>query len=494
MRLFDYVRRAARRTPRALAVSGPDGRLTYGELDALADRQAAGLHAAGVRPGDRVVLQSGKSVEAVALVQAALRLGAAYVPVTEANPPARVAAIAADCAAALVVAPSNRVHPIVEAAARRRRALPATTFAALAEGGAGGSAPPPYAGTPDELAYVLYTSGSTGTPKGVCISHRNAAAFIQWAVELLAIGPADRLSNHAAFNFDLSVFDLYAAFHAGASVHLVAAELAFAPTQLATFLRQERITIWYSVPSAATLMIRDGRLLDGPCPPDLRVCIVAGEVMPIRAARELRKAWPQVRLFNWYGPTETNVCTSYEVGDADLTRDGPLPIGTAASGDTVLLDPDGDEGEIVVSGPTVMLGYWGQPPHRGPYRTGDIGRRGADGNLMYVGRRDDMIKVRGHRIEPAEIEAALETHPGAAAAAVVAVGSGLAVVLHAVVVAATGASRPTLLDLKRTCAEQLPTSMVVDRVHFVSQLPLTPNGKTNRLALIAAIEGETYDR
>ncbi|WP_422735487.1 amino acid adenylation domain-containing protein [Micromonospora sp. WMMD729] len=495
--IHGYLAEWARRTPDAPAVVADDEQLTYAELATAARRLAAGLARAGVSPGDRVVLWSDKRAGAVALMQAALSLGAPYVPVSAANPPARVWRIAADCAATVVIADG----PAADRVAREGGAPdgpPMVSLDELARWGAEADVPPVHRPEPDDPAYILYTSGSTGAPKGVCLSHRNAAAFVEWAGDLLAVSPRDRLANHAPFNFDLSVFDLYAAFRAGASVHLVPAELAYAPVQLARFVRDEGITIWYSVPSALTLMIRDGGLLDGPPPPTLRACVFAGEVMPIRYVHELRAAWPGVRLLNWYGPTETNVCASYEVTDVDEGRDRPLPIGRPASGAVLTLvppDPDGaagtgecPEGEIVADGPTVMLGYWGREPQRGPYRTGDLGRLASDGTLEYLGRRDDMAKVRGNRVEPGEIEAVLAAHPDVAAAAVVVAGVGLAARLHAVVVPA-GDRRPGLLEIKRWCAGQLPTYMIVDSVQAATSLPLTPNGKTDRAALLAAIEG-----
>lgn len=499
MNLHDLVVRAAQRDPDAVAVEAPGEMLTYGELDRFADRYCAALRARGIGPGDRVLLWTGKSAHAVAFMQGALRAGAVYVPVTAANPPVRVARIAEDCTASLIVTDADtRVraqgddHP--------------TALVSLAEllAEAPRESGPPIVAAADDPAYILYTSGSTGSPKGVCLSHRNALAFVDWAADLTGLGPDDRLSNHAPFNFDLSVFDLYAAFRAGASVHLVPGELAYAPTGLAAFIRERAITVWYSVPSALALMMREGALLDQAPPPALRVCVFAGEPFAIQQVQELRKAWPQVRLFNWYGPTETNVCTSYEVTDADLARTRPLPIGTAASGDTITLDPatadgapksasEGEwaaEGEIVVAGPTVMLGYWGRPPQRGAYRTGDYGKLGSDGNLEYTGRIDHMVKIRGNRVELGEIEAALGSLRQLARVAVVVVGGGLEARLHAVAIPA-GPERPSGLAIRRHCSERLPAYMIVDAVHYVDALPLTPNGKTDRAALIAAIsEGE----
>ena len=485
MILHQLVTHAARRDPDALAVACGEDALTYGQLDADADRYAAALRARGVRPGDRVLIWGGKSTAAVALMQGALRAGAVYVPVTSANPTARVATIARDCAAVLVAVDESASTR----AAQNPGGLDTASLVPLDDlllEGTGQPAAPPHPADPDGLAYILYTSGSTGTPKGVSISHTNALAFVTWAVELLDVRPEDRLSNHAPFNFDLSVFDLYGAFLASASVHLIVPEMAYTPLHLAEFIDSERITVWYSVPSALVLMMRDGGLLDRPQPGHLRACVFAGEPFALSQAQALRKHWSGVRLLNWYGPTETNVCTSYEVTDADLARTRPLPIGTAASGDVIALDPPG-EGEIVVTGPTVMLGYWGRPAHEGPYRTGDIGRIGADGELEYAGRIDHMVKVRGQRIEPGEIEAVLDSHDTVGAAAVIVVGSGLESELHAVAVAAEG-GRPRLLDLKVFSAARLPTYMVLDALHVTEALPLTPNGKIDRSALLAAIE------
>jgi clorobiocin biosynthesis protein CloN4 len=481
--LHDLLIRSAARTPDAAAVHGPDGALTYRDLDLLADRFAAALRVRGVRPGDRIVLWSHKSVRAVALMQGALRVGAVYVPVSGANPAARVARIAADCGAAVVAADE-------ECGARAGADVPGLVgLDELARAGAHAPRPASRAAAPDDPAYILYTSGSTGAPKGVCVSHGNALAFVEWAAKEVGVGPLDRLSNHAPFNFDLSVFDLYAAFLAGAEVVLIPQEMAYAPDQLAALVRERRITVWYSVPSVLGLMLRAGVLAAGSAA-SLRVCVFAGEPFPVHQVRRLRAVWPGVRLLNWYGPTETNVCTSHEVTDADLALDRPLPIGRVCSGDAVALAPDdtADEGELLVSGPTVMLGYWGREPQRGPYPTGDLVRRDGDGTLHYVGRRDLMEKVRGHRIEPGEIESVLGTHPAVADACVLVVGSGLDAALHAVVVPPAGERPPSLLEIKRRCAERLPTYMVVDRLHVVAELPRTPNGKVDRRRLAAAAE------
>jgi clorobiocin biosynthesis protein CloN4 len=341
---------------------------------------------------------------------------------------------------------------------------------------------------PGDLAYILYTSGSTGKPKGVCVTHENARAFIDWAYEELAPSPQDRFANHAPFAFDLSVLDLYVAFRAGASVHLIPPELSFAPIQLVEFLYRERISIWYSVPSALTVMMRYGGLLDRPAPDALRTVLFAGEPFPVTHLRSLA-GWTPARLMNLYGPTETNVCTFHEVTPADLDRDRPAPIGIAASGDRVWAQRDdggvaalGEEGELLVDGPTVMSGYWGQPPHRGPYHTGDLVRVLPGGAFDYLGRRDHMVKIRGHRVELGEVESVLEKHADVAEAAAIAVGEGADTRLVAFVAPQPGRG-PGPLALKQHLAEHLPRYMIADEVQILPRLPRNGNGKIDRPAL-----------
>jgi len=469
--------------PDRLAVACGTNTLTYRELDAAANRFAHRLRALGVGRGDRVVLWSDKSTDLVAAMQGVLRLGAAYVPMDGTAPLARVVMLAADCGAAAVCTDEGRLPTVRAAIARTAPCLDL-------RGESDADASPVNQETDDrELAYILYTSGSTGTPKGVCIGHETARAFVDWAVRELAIGPEDRLANHAPLVFDLSVLDLYAAFATGASVHLLPAELAYAPVQLVAFLHEERISVWYSVPSALVLMIRDGGLLDRPAPEALRVVCFAGEPFPIGGVRALA-GWTGARLLNLYGPTETNVCTFHEVTPADLVRDRPVPIGGACSGDTVWVRrPDGtvagpgEEGELLVSGPTVMLGYWGAPPQRGPYPTGDIVRVLAECVYDYVGRRDHTVKVRGHRIGLGEVELALGSHPDVDDVSVVVAGSGIEARLVAFVVPVRDRT-PGPLAVKSHGARLLPSYALPDRVHIGPSLPRTSNGKVDRAALV----------
>lgn len=495
MRLQDLVRESASRDPAAPAIHGPDGTLTYRALDSLANQIAQALAELGVDKGDRVGIWVEKSTKTVAAMQGALRLGAAYVPVDPQSPESRAYAIFENCQVNALVTSQPRADTI------RMGAL-ADVPALLTAGGTASNAMTwtdleSYTDNPiddavitqDNLAYILYTSGSTGQPKGVCISHRNALAFVEWAVTELRAGPSDRFSNHAPFHFDLSVLDIYGAFMAGARVALVPENVSYSARQLVEFICANEISIWYSVPSALILMMDSGGMLDVQNLPT-RVIIFAGEVFPIKYVRMLRECWPKIRLLNFYGPTETNVCTFYEVRDIPEDQTKPVPIGRACSGDSVravrtdrsLVVP-GEPGELLVEGPTVMLGYWGRPPQGPePYATGDNVVQLPDGNYDFLGRKDHQVKIRGNRIELGAIEAALLEHPSLKEAAVVVAGDGPKAHLVAFVVC-VGGQKPSLLSLKRHCADRLPKYMIVDKVINLSELPRTANGKIDRLKL-----------
>lgn len=513
--LVDSVTRWSEQRPTSLAVELNDQSISYRDLDVASASLAATMRCDGLVPGDRVVVWLRKSIEAVVTIYAALRCGAAYVPVDSSAPVDRVRAIIASCAPSLIVA--DRDALILLPAIDRHE--PVRTIAV-------GSGQPiasgrtweqalrgnPAAGVtadvdPIDPCYVLYTSGSTGTPKGVTLSHRNALAFVSWAVEQFALGFEDRVSNHAPFHFDLSVLDLFATARAGGCVCLIPESQVGRGAALNSFVLERGITVWYSVPSALTRMLEaaNSRSLTQS---RLRTVLFAGEVFPSKHLARLRSLVPQAELFNLYGPTETNVCTFHRVNPDAV---GAAPIGQACPyATTFLLDGRGQVldhrldqvGELCVIGDSVMLGYWNDPdltdrtmvtvgpPGAGSsraYRTGDIVRIDHDLNYVFCGREDDMVKIRGHRVELGEIESVLMDSAAVAEAVCLARpdGSGALRLEAHVVPSGPGSDESTL---RRHCSHALPRYMVPDAIHLVSALPRGATGKIDRRALAAEEE------
>lgn len=325
----------------------------------------------------------------------------------------------------------------------------------------------------DDPACLLYTSGSTGKPKGVVISHRNIAAFADWAGAFFALAEEDRVTAHAPLHFDLSLFDVWTTLAHGACVFLVPQGIGFMGVDLVRFVTRNAITVWQSVPSVLKLMFRHFEAGD-PALDSLRLVFFAGEPFPPATLRELRGKLPHVRMVNIYGSTEMNDVTFHEIGET--IDDAPLPIGQPCSHMQVLVVDDsgavvsgaGAIGELCARGPTVALGYWRDSQstaarfiqHPGHdlfpdrvYRSGDLVEIGADGALRYVGRRDAQVKIRGNRVNLGEVEEALAAHPAVAEAAVAAVDAGEGEhTLKAFLVVRPGQDVPDMKALRRYCA------------------------------------------
>jgi amino acid adenylation domain-containing protein len=527
--IWQLLTESAREHPDRPAVQAAGGAYTYAELDAESARIASVLGAAGIGPGDRVAILAPKGHRCVAIMLGVSRTGAAYVPIDPHAPARRAATILADCAVRALFTSRAMLAQLSEHAAE----LPdlGTVVLVDAESGPGvadggvrigatlgwaaveAAEPAPERGDvaiETDPAYLLYTSGSTGRPKGVILTHRNALAFVEWGANSFEIGPEDRLSNHAPLHFDLSVFDIYAALARGACVVLVPDRVAPFPMELASWIDRERISVWYSVPSALTRMLLHGRAERFEYRA-LRTVLFAGEVFPVKYLREVMERMPSAGFFNLYGPTETNVCTWHEVRRPLPPEATAIPVGRAcANTECFALRDDGgvagagETGELLVRGPTVMPGYWGLPersrealppdPRQAAYeertyRTGDLVRVGEHGEFWFVGRRDHMVKSRGYRIELGEIEQAILAHPDVREAAVVALPDDeIGARLVAFVAPRNGHGSIGSEAVASFVASRVPRYMVPETVLLRDALPQTSTGKIDRQALASDVQ------
>ncbi|WP_103349444.1 amino acid adenylation domain-containing protein [Amycolatopsis sp. CA-128772] len=484
----------AARTPAAVAVIAGEDVLDYRTLDRRANHLARTLRAEGVRPEHRVGVVADRSADTVVALLGVLKAGAAYVPVDPALPEERTALMLDESGVDVVVAPGRLLGQI-----------PVGPRRLVAADGAGqaADAPPALEATPDNLAYVLYTSGSTGTPKGVMVTHR------QLALATLAQRVPDRPWPEAfllpiSFSFDASGVGLWWTLTSGGALVIPADGDHRDPGRL-----RELIQLYGATHLDCTPALYDLVLGTDPTPlTSLRCAIVGGEVLPPSLAARHRALLPDCLLENNYGPTEVAVwaVTHLVRDDRDLPA-GRVPIGHAIAGahahvldDELVPVPDGEVGELFLGGGNVARGYQLRPgltagrflpdpaaPGARMYRTGDLVRRSGDGALEFHGRADSQVKVRGHRVELGEVEAALRAHPDVAEAAAALRTTAGEPVLVAYLSLVPG-GRLSDAAVRAHLAPRLPASFLPSRIVRLAALPRHANGKLDRTALPDAAE------
>ena len=480
----ELFERTARRLPTARAVVSGNGALTYQEADEQASRIAGALRARGIGPGALVALCLPRGSALPVAVLGVLKSGAGYVPLDPEYPAARLKFLLADSGAATVLVD-----------ARTREVAHGRAVLDLAEALAGPALPPGSSGAGDrDLAYVIHTSGSTGRPKGVAVEHRSLVDYAQTVAPVLGVAEGGRVLTVGAFTFDVTVSDMFLAWSVGAELHVAGADERLG-ARLAARLREAGITAALLLPSMIASIPDDPASL-----PALRTLAAGAEPLP---AEVVRRWAPGRRFVNVFGPTETTIAAT----TADMTAGQTPVIGRPLPNTRVLvLDdrlrpaPVGVGGEIYVAGPGLARGYVGRPgltaerfvadPFGAPggrlYRTGDLGRYLDSGALDILGRVDDQVKVRGYRIEPGEIEAALLGHPAVRRAAVLARDDdgGADPRLVAYFQSVSGQPVPEG-TLRRWLAERLPSYLVPAAFVQLAELPATASGKVDKAALPA---------
>ena len=461
------------------AVIGEGASLTYAGLAQCACAQAIRLRGLGLTAGDRVAVIAQKSPAVIAAFLGAARAGVTYVPLDVQASPSYWAMALDDLKVSHVLSDMPGLADKLGSAAVHDIELDLGTVPDAQWGSL-----PSAARDPDDDAYILTTSGSTGRPKGVLLSHRNALAFVDWAAQETALGPNDTLLSVAPFHFDLSVFDIYGGLSSGARIILAPSTATTFPGQLIETIEMHQVTVLYTVPTVLRILLEIGAFAEG-AGKSLRSIIYAGEPFAPRPLAELMRALPHAAFFNFFGPTETNVCLAHRFpAPPDSAQE--LPIGRPASGAVIKLvnaageeTAKGDIGEICVDGPTVMKGYveaGGFVPAERPYPTGDFAQQDADGTYYFRGRRDQQVKVRGIRVELGAVENALLSTDGVKEAVALVAGNEL------VAFVASDRTLDTKI-LRNTCAESLSSGAVPLRIVALPSMPRLSNGKLDLVQL-----------
>jgi amino acid adenylation domain-containing protein len=518
--LHEYVLVQAERRSDALAVVMGAERWRYEQLEAASNQLARMLVDAGCRPGDRVCIFAAKSPRAIIGMLATLKAGCAYVPIDVECPAARTAHIVRAAEPTTILA-EHASAELIEQLRQTGALTPHARVGALDPAPAAGSALQPAfdpeatagcsteplasVGGPESIAHILFTSGSTGVPKGVMITHANVTAFLDWAVPYFGTKPGERISGHPPLHFDLSTFDIYGTFRAGAELHLVPPGTLL-PRALTEFIQRGELTQWFSVPSTFTYMANFNAIPPEGFPSLERV-LWCGEVLPTPVLMHWMQRVPRARFTNLYGPTEATIASSYyTVPSVPENEAESIPIGAACAGEQLfVLDdelhsvPEGEVGNLYIGGAGLSPGYWRDAektavafvPYsrsddgaRRIYRTGDLACAGADGLMRFLGRADSQIKSRGYRIELGEIEVALHAVPGVGECVVVGVAAdgfeGTTICCAFAPVEGTDLPAP---QLRAALSVSLPHYMIPSRWLAMERLPKNVNGKVDRRLL-----------
>ncbi|HEX7797247.1 MAG TPA: class I adenylate-forming enzyme family protein, partial [Vicinamibacterales bacterium] len=482
MRVEALLETAAHHTPDKTALVSGDIRFSYRQLDEQANRLAHALIAAGIEPGERVVICRGNSIETVAAIFAVLKAGAIFVVVNPQSRADRLAERLDDCAAAALFAEAPVIRP------GHTRLF--TTFDAPAYP----STPPRAPGTEQDLAALVYTSGSTGESKGVMLTHRNLLSAADAICEYLELTADDVILSVLPLAFTYGLGQITTAFRSGATVVLEPSSLY--PRAMLDTMARECVTGLPLVPTMATLILQQD--LTNVSFPHLRYITNAAAALSNVKVRQLQKAFPHAKLYSMYGQTE---CQRVSYLPPDQLDAKPASVGIAIPGTRVwIVDAEGNRvapgsiGELVVSGPHVMRGYWNQPDQTarvlrcddvtgiGELHTGDLFRMDSDGFLYFVDRLDDMIKTRGEKVAPRQIEEVIAQLPAVAEVSVYGVPDELLGEAVAASVALVPGTRLSRARIQRHCLEHLESFMVPRQIDIREALPTGANGKVNRRA------------
>ncbi|GAB5491269.1 MAG: hypothetical protein Phog2KO_14840 [Phototrophicaceae bacterium] len=490
--------------------------ITYAELSERTNQLANFLAEQGISRRDRVGVFLNKSIKTVIAIYGIMKAGGAYVPLDPRSPVSRLETIIHDCDIRGIISENDKL-PSLEKVGNLNTPLEfvigvttddtigfrAYTWDDVAQFPA--NTVPNIRQMEHDLAYVMYTSGSTGNPKGIMHTHYSGLSYVKLSADLYNVKHEDILSNHSPLHFDMSTFDYLTSLYCGARTIIIPEAYTLFPANLSKLIQDEAMTLWYSVPFALIQLITRG-VLEQRDLSSLRWILYGGEPFPRTHLRTLMEYLPNTQVSNVYGPAEVNQCTYYTVpAPSEWTEeDSPIPLGVPfdnAEGLVINEDDniitDNEMGELVIRTPTMMRGYWGRPDlnakafyHRQVfpdyedifYRTGDLVQLRPDGLYDFFGRKDHQVKVRGYRVELAELDNLLASHNAIEEGSAYAVKDEAGDTIEVAVILAEGQSINEA-DLIAYLNGRLPHYAVPQKVIHMDTFPRTSTGKIDRRAL-----------
>jgi amino acid adenylation domain-containing protein len=526
--LHQSIEHHSKVTPNHIAIDEGDRSISYLDLATAMQATASYLQTLGIEKSERIGLLNSNGIEACIAILGSLRAGACYVPLNTTFPGKRLEAIVKDAGIRIIISSKQHLAKLVDFSEKYsgvklgsliildvsdeeiRSHNSFENLSSCFNKIAGGEilkkdfSPKSCSATENDLAYIMYTSGTTGNPKGVMISHNNVTSFLTWAIEYFSLTSQDRMSNHSDISFDLSVFDIFGAFYSGATLCPISQPGDFAFP--ANFIKDRKLTIWFSVPSVIGTLWKSGQLTEGAFTNHLRWAIFCGEALAPKYADAWITTHPKTPICNLYGPTEATIaCTYHNVGidsTFDPSQDVPIgfPIGNTEinvlNDDLKKITGKNSIGKLTISGPQLSQGYWKKEELTNKvffsneqsrfYDSGDLAYSDENNLIRFVGRKDTQVKIRGYRVELGDIENAIIGHSTVNEVAVLFFDTPSPLLIATVALQSEAMDRSNNAieeDILDHCERLIPSYMIPRRIDFFTELPKNVNGKIDRNAI-----------
>jgi len=507
--LSQILDNTAQKHPNIEAFKCGNAVLSYAEILQKTNQFATHLVSLGVQKGDRVGIYLERSIETAIAIYGIMKAGAAYVPLDPSAPQSRIVFLLNDCNIEHLITSKLQVKKVMKfleqetplqsiIGVNKEMAVPTISWDTIFKISLEGYQP--LVIKEDDLAYIMYTSGSTGAPKGIMHTHASGLSYAKLSSTLYDLRTTDRVANHAPLHFDISTFGYFSSPLAGACTIIVTDAHTMFPVSLADLIEKEKISIWYSAPLALIQLLQKG-MIENKDFSSIRWVLYGGEVFVTKYLSQLMQLWSNAKFSNVYGPAEVNQCTYYHLENPSQVTE-PLPIGYIWNEtEYKILDQNeqevspGSTGELIVHSTTMMKGYWNNTTltvssmyleedtsgnKKRYYKTGDLVKLNEEGKLLFMGRNDFQVKVRGYRIEVNEVEAVVASHPEVNEAAVLTLdkNNGEKELVAAVLLKPdVTLDQKTLIDY---CKSRLPIYAVPSQISILQSFPRTSSAKIDR--------------